>query len=59
MKRYRTVASYAGAIGFEITAENEDEARTKADETLERMNEQDFLDNLDPQLVDIEVEEIE
>jgi len=59
MKKYQTVTSYAGAIGIEVMAEDETDARTQAQEIIGTMDNDDFVIALDPQFVDTEVEEIE
>jgi len=59
MKKYQTVTSFAGAIGIEVTAEDEANARTIAQEMIGNLTNADFLKALDPQFVDTEVEEIE
>ena len=59
MKKYRVVVSYAGAIGLEILADNEEQAQEYAEREVENMNDRDFLINLEPQHIETQVEEIE
>jgi len=58
MKKFRTVASFCGAIPLEVEAEDETDARTQADKAIQGMNNKHFLEALDPPLDGIEVEEI-
>ncbi len=58
MKKYRCVVSYAGAIGFEVEAENKEKAEQLAENICEELDDKDFLEHLEPQHVETNVEEI-
>lgn len=59
MKKYRCVVSYAGAIGIEVEAENEQKAEQLAEDICNDLANDEFLHQLEPQHVETNVEEIE
>ena len=58
MKTFNGIASYSGAICCTVEAEDELEAETKIKKQLADLSNDDFLEQLEPQLVDIEFEDL-
>jgi len=59
MKKYRVVVSYAGAIPYEIYANSEEEAELEAENKAEALEAKEFLEALQPQHMETQVEEID
>lgn len=55
MKKYSVSVAYAGSIIVEVEAENEDDAYKLARDIADNMNDQDFLEQLDPQYQETDI----
>jgi len=58
VKKYRVVFSFCGAIGIQVGAENEEQAEIEAQKIVDKFSSEEFLSCLDPQLEEVNVEEI-
>ena len=58
MKTYNAVACYSGGMAVTVQAENDLDAEDKVKKHIAELTNDEFLDQLEPQLVDIELEDL-